>query len=191
MTDLADLLPPTADTSWGGYKITDLADASAATDAAAYGQVLAERPALVALTQSAPQAIGNGDGTTWFPVEFDTETSDELGFHESVTNPERVTVPSGEDGLYEVSAIITLDDPTPGDDFQVRLTVDGTAVVGPLFDFGPAQGANDRSLLVPSVVVALAAAEVLQVEITHNEGSSLNTVAAGTHLTVKKVTPRV
>jgi len=40
------------------------------------------------------------DLTTWTSIPFDTETADDHTMHEGVTNPSRLTVPTGGDGWY-------------------------------------------------------------------------------------------
>lgn len=51
------------------------------------------------LRHSVAQAVANG---TWTTLAFDGETTDTHGFHDTVTNNPRITVPAGLDGYYLV-----------------------------------------------------------------------------------------
>jgi hypothetical protein len=51
----------------------------------------------VRVWKSASQAISTGSATA---ISFDSESYDEGGFHDTVTNNSRITIPSGLDGYY-------------------------------------------------------------------------------------------
>jgi hypothetical protein len=55
------------------------------------------------LTKSANQSISN---TTNTAITFDTELEDTDGFHSTVTNTSRITIPAGKAGFYLISGQI-------------------------------------------------------------------------------------
>jgi hypothetical protein len=58
------------------------------------------------LTKSAAQAIPNNTDTA---LTFDTETFDTDGYHSTVTNTSRITIPAGKGGYYQFSAACAFD----------------------------------------------------------------------------------
>lgn len=133
---------------------------------------------LVGLRQSAPQAVAEGAP---IPIEWDVETADALGFHAGGA-PEDIVVPVGRAGKYTFSAAVTLDNPTPGDDIETRLLINGTPeVVIHTFSDG---SSLDHTVPIPSVVLDLAGGDTLTLDLAHNEGADLNTVITGTWLSL-------
>lgn len=73
------------------------------------------------LTHSSNQSISSNTATT---LNFDTETYDTDGFHESVTHPDRITIPS--DGYYRLTAFIEWATSTSQDIRGVSIFRNGT-----------------------------------------------------------------
>lgn len=61
--------------------------------------------------RSAAQAVTNGAAVS---ISFDAETMDTSAFHDLVTNPTRLTIPSGMGGLYQVAGQVMYDPPNAG-----------------------------------------------------------------------------
>jgi hypothetical protein len=140
--------------------------------------------AVVALTQNIAQAIGNGDGVTWFPVEWTDEVSDLLGFHAGGA-PEDIVIPAGQGGLYRIDASVTFDGPTGGNDYGIRLTVDGSEIEA--IYRAPNNVRDTETSTLPSRIVQLADGDVLNIDVLHNEGAALNSVPAATFASLQQV----
>lgn len=135
---------------------------------------------LLSMTQSAPQAIPEAAPGL---VEFDLDRYRQ-GF--PVASPVAVSpIPTGMGGPYEVAATVTLDSPTPGNSYSIRLLVDGSPEV--VINSAPNNVNGTDTLSIPPVVLDLAESAMIEVDVEHNEGADLNTVPASTYLSIKGI----
>jgi hypothetical protein len=51
--------------------------------------------------RSSSQSINNN---TWTELPYNAEIDDDLGMHDNAVNPTRITIPSGQDGIYLINA---------------------------------------------------------------------------------------
>ena len=79
-----------------------------------YGSHLTESGAALSIPDS-----------TWTPITFDTETFDHNGYHSVATNTERITIPSGQKGVYMMGGAIAFVADNVGVR-QVRLALNGS-----------------------------------------------------------------
>lgn len=77
----------------------------------------------VVLTHSATFSIS---GTT--PHNFDTELADSDGFHSTVTNNSRITVPAGLGGVYWITGALSIGANNTGYR-EIRFLVNGTVII--------------------------------------------------------------
>lgn len=132
-------------------------------NSATQGRASATR-ATLSLANNAVTALG-----------LDTEQYDQTGFHDNVTNNDRMTVPTGFGGLYAISAYVEFLEAssagTPNTGQRgVEITVNGTAVTGSRTD---STAAGDTRL-VSSAQVVLAAADIVRVTGFQNSGGAMN-----------------
>lgn len=136
----------------------------------------ASLPALsgTAVYNSAAQVVS---AATEYTATFDTETFDTGGYHEGVTNPGRITIPTGKDGYYIVRAKI-YHGGTPGSSYAYLRKNGTTAINGSENDSNAAPHA-----LTPGAVVALVATDYLEVRAFRTTGtSSGNATGAASNL---------
>lgn len=79
----------------------------------------------VHVTKSGTTSMGTG---AWTSIEFDTETSDTDGMHDGVTNPSRLTVPSGGGGWYLFGFNGTVSGGNPNS-WMARILLNGTTAL--------------------------------------------------------------
>lgn len=79
------------------------------------------------LTRSAAASISNATETT---LNWDTETFDTDTYHSTSTNTNRITIPSGKAGYYEINFIINWTDANSTGRRLTVFRVNGTAVIG-------------------------------------------------------------
>jgi hypothetical protein len=115
------------------------------------------------VSNNAAQDIPNNVPTT---LSWDTELFDSDGFHESVTNPERITIPAGLSGKYLISAKIRWT--TLGGYHYLKIIKGGTVTIAQ-------KGLTPRGLYADASVVAciseLVAGDYLTV-VAHQIGSA-------------------
>ena len=130
------------------------------------------------VTPNAVQAIPN---STWTAIDFQTEDFDDNDWHDDVTNNSRITVDTT--GRYICSGQWEISNNGNGD-IGIAISVNGTREVVTRIDTGTT---GDNKRLVISYPLALTANDYVELEIFQTTGSSQNTVAAGTNLTVLRV----
>jgi len=124
-------------TTKGDLAVATAANAAARLPAGANDSILvyASGEATGMATQIVPAVhLTKSDATNmteddWTSIEFDTETSDTNAMHSTVTNPERLTVPTGGDGWYLFGFFGTKTENSP-DRWAVRILLNGTTVIG-------------------------------------------------------------
>lgn len=106
------------------------------------------------------------------------EQYDVGGYHDLVTNADRMTVPTGHDGIFTITAGITFDESTSAGtpnagDRGLEITVNGTAVRA---ERGPAAGANDTQRAA-SIDVLLSAGDIVRVTGFQDSGGAMDVSA--------------
>lgn len=106
----------------------------------------------------------------------DSELSDIGGMHSTSTNTSRITIPSGEGGLYVVTATVNFDPNATGERL-IRFLVDNTTAytcqsVGP----NPTGGLGTQLNGVRTI--SLAAASYIEVQTRQNSGGNLDATLA-------------
>ena len=118
--------------------------------------------------RSTTQSITNSTDTR---IAFDAEDFDTNAFHDSATNSERITIPSGRGGTYRVSLGVHF--AVNGTGLRVvRLRKNGTTYLGRYTLHSPTAG--DDAAVVLTRTVALAAADYIEVEVWQSSGGALN-----------------
>ena len=120
------------------------------------------------VTKSAVQSIANATATTltWDGELFDTST-----FHDDVTNNSRITIPTGKDGKYQVTAFAS---PTGNATGVREITVCKNAGLTSLFDSTLAAVSASSIGFGVSGICSLVAGDYLQVQVYQSSGGSLN-----------------
>ena len=128
------------------------------------------------LTNSADVAISN---TTVTSLTFNTETYDTDAFHSTVTNTDRITIPSGKAGYYLINYNINWAANATGfRNCGIRLngnsaTINAVAYIKAFSD--------DDNSLAGTIVYYLNDADYLTLAIYQNSGGSLNAVLGRTY----------
>jgi len=142
------------------------ADSTTATglkwDAPASGSTFAG----VRLMKSSTQNISND---AWTVVTFDTETYDTDGYHSTVSNTDRITIPSGKGGYYRISITTAWDTADVGTRWT-KLYKNGTAVTQ--FVQAAADN-NDNQYTTFEDVLNLSAGDYLNFEVRQNSGGDV------------------
>lgn len=125
----------------------------------------------VSLTKSAAQSLSNA---TLTQITWDTEAWDTHGFHDNSTNNQRITIPSGKAGYYQVNAYVGFAANSTG----VRsgaLRLNGTTdLIGADLQ-GQANGAFTTMIL--SKIVSASVGDYYSIYMYQNSGGSLNCIA--------------
>lgn len=120
---------------------------------------------------SAAQSIPNAAVTT---ATFDTEEWDIGGCHSTVTNTGRMTVPTGQAGLYTITGQVTFASNTTGRRYVV-IRKNGTT---DLKIVEVACNQADVTTVVAALTVSLAAADYLEFQVFQSSGGALNAGSA-------------
>lgn len=124
----------------------------------------------VQVGRSGPQSIGSG---VWTAVSFDEEAWDTDGFHESVTNPTRITVPVGLAGKYLIVGTLTWAASAAGSVRSSRVKV-GSTVATTKDSSAAAAGVATAFSEDFTAVVAGASSDILTVEVQQDSGGNLD-----------------
>lgn len=119
--------------------------------------------------RSAALAIATASETT---IDWDAEVFDTNAFHDNSTNPSRLTVPAGLDGVYLVGAAaggIIVDN--VNERFILRLYKNGTELAGGRYE-GTGSGASTEPGGQVSTIVSLAATDYVTATVFHQRGSN-------------------
>ena len=81
----------------------------------------------VAVYNSTDITITNS--AVWTELTFDSERKDNFGFHSTVSNTSRLTVPDGYEGWYTITGHVTFDTSTSGTRRDVGIRLNGTTYV--------------------------------------------------------------
>lgn len=128
------------------------------------------------------QSISNN---TYTLVTFNAETYDTDGFHSTSTNTERMTIPAGLAGYYEVTASVGFDTNTTGRRL-LQIRKNGTAIA--LTEVSSATSTNYPAFNA-SIVVNLAVGDYVDFEAYQTSGASLDVLlqAERTSLQIERV----
>jgi hypothetical protein len=119
------------------------------------------------LNRSSVLAVANDTLTA---VTFDTETFDTDGYHSTVTDTSRVTIPTGKGGYYLLSSSTYWDSNSSG--FRrIRYRINGSTSA--LNTYTP--GTSNANSTQNHTVVNLAAGDYVEMLVSQNSGGSLNT----------------
>ena len=118
--------------------------------------------------KSANQSIANSTDTT---VTWDLESFDTDGFHDNVTNNNRITIPAGLGGKYLVSINIGWAVNSTGARFHY-LYLNALATILDYAGVAPNSGGAQRDVV--STIINLTAGDYLQVQVNQNSGGALN-----------------
>jgi hypothetical protein len=131
-----------------------------------HGREAVANPATVGVRVHRNSSIGVATGTA---IPFDTESVDTDGFHSTVTNTTRLTIPAGKGGRYFAFAQIRHGQFSG---FTVSLHVVKNASVG---QFSGPQLVMDHigSVHVQGISEVLVPGDYLELQITHNVGGSI------------------
>jgi hypothetical protein len=91
----------------------------------------------VAVSNSAAISVPN---TTFTALTFDTEQLDTDGYHSTVTNTSRITIPAGKTGKFSINGAVTWNANATGDRY-LTLRLNGNAI-GSQLHMGTAAGKN-------------------------------------------------
>jgi hypothetical protein len=124
------------------------------------------------LKKSASQSIPDNVSTamTWDQEVFDTD-----GFHSTVTNTDRITIPTGKGGYYLVTCVLYFND-TDADTWRdIRIFKNGTNTMATRIP-----GSN-QSAKAPAIsdIFALAAGDYIQAYAVQASGASVDVYSAG------------
>lgn len=112
--------------------------------------------------------------SSWVALTFDTEAYDTDGMHSTVTNTNRLTVPSGGAGVYLLGAAALIAAGGGGAyAHELRLQVDGSTVIAQArgYDAG-----SNTTLLAVQTLYSLAVGQYVEVQV--NVGADVNVAAA-------------
>jgi hypothetical protein len=121
----------------------------------------------VRVTETTDQSIASGGSGSL--ITFSAETHDTDGFHSTLTDTSRLTVPAGKDGYYRISARVRWDNVTGGTYRRIRLLKNGTEVPGTdsIMTTGYGTTPINQTLF-------LAAGDYVELSADHDRGSAAN-----------------
>lgn len=108
-------------------------------------------------------------------VTFDSERYDVGSCHSTSSNTSRLTVPSGEGGVYTIGASIGFAANATGERI-VDILLNGTTIIARIRH--PAGAASQIDMTI-TTEYTLAAGDYVEVQLYQNSGGNLNTVAGG------------
>lgn len=118
---------------------------------------------------SSAQNVNTGSGLM---IPLQTETQDTSGFHDTVTNNTRMTIPTGGDGIYIVSGQVTITAGVTGNK-QAIICKNG-ATSGPT---SAVPGAVSRTVI--TTIMPLVAGDYLELRVFQDSGSTQALEATG------------
>lgn len=121
------------------------------------------------LSNSGNQALNNGSYTV---LDFDTEDRDTNGFHSGAA-PSKITIPSGQDGDYDLWGAISITSNATGIRF-LELFLNNTTIIGAV-SFAPVNGST-TNIEVSVPAVPLVATDFVELRAFVNQ-AALNSVA--------------
>ena len=132
------------------------------------------------LWKSANQTANN---VTQTPVSFNNEDFDTSGFHDNVTNNDRVTIPTGLSGKYLVTSKVDFSANATGQRVLYHF-INGVLVN---LAISPVNSSTNGSSFELSGVYNLSAGNFIQMQIYQDSGSALNILGAAQYYTNMQV----
>jgi hypothetical protein len=127
------------------------------------------------VTQSAAQSIANASIVT---LNFDTETFDVDGYHDNVTNNNRLTIPSGKSGYFLIFAKLNMTANATGS-YQGLLRKNGSQIT--TFASKNNTGINGEPTV--TIIASGVPTDWFDFAVYQDQGTSLNTVSGTTATT--------
>ena len=129
------------------------------------------------MTKNADQSVANN---TLVAITFDNETIDTDGFHSTVSNTSRITIPTGKGGKYLLTATIQFNSSgASGGSRKLLIYKNGTSIVS--LTFVPRDGFNSAS---SSFIASAVATDYFEVYGFQNAGGAQNVVGYTTNAEV-------
>jgi hypothetical protein len=119
------------------------------------------------LSKSAAQSIPNNTETA---LTFDTETFDTDGYHSTVTNTSRITIPAGKGGYYQLSAACAFDGSSTTGARYAHLFKNGSKIWTGT-GFAPTN-TNALETLTYTQIAAAVATDYFEFFVSHDKGSN-------------------
>jgi hypothetical protein len=132
----------------------------------------------VSVTKS-DQSVSNGSVAA---ITWTTEVEDASGYHDNVTNTDRLTVPSGKGGLFLVSVFLTWASNSAGSRSLI-LNKNGSSYLDVAFQ----PNASDVTTTFYTVTLRLAAADYLSISVYQSSGVTLTAQAARSAFTLTRL----
>lgn len=126
----------------------------------------------VRVTHSTTQSLTSGNTAT---LAFDTETRDDGGWHDNVTDNSRLTVPTGKDGWYIIHAQVRFQTDSAGQRIAL-IRKNGSGFIASTYTGAIA---NFPTMMHVEALAYLAAGDYVEVQAHQNSGSTRN-VEVGT-----------
>jgi hypothetical protein len=127
------------------------------------------------VTQSSAQTISNASTTT---LNFNTETFDVDGYHDNVTNNNRLTIPAGKSGYFLIFAKLNMT-ANAGGSFQGLLRKNGSQVT----TWGTKNNTNINGEPAISIVVSGVPTDFFDLAVYQDSGGNLDTISGTTAIT--------
>lgn len=127
----------------------------------------------VRVTHSTVQSITNSG--SFVAIEFNSTNFDTTGFHNDVTNNERLTVPAGFAGKYVIGATAGVAANATGGR-QLRIRLNGSTYITAISEIPGATTLSYRDSIV--TIYDLAVTNYVELMIAHTGSAALNTVNA-------------
>ena len=127
------------------------------------------------VNRSASFTLNNG--TTTF-VSWDDETFDTDTFHDNSTNPSRITIPSGKDGYYAITAKVLFQDINATGARQLGFVKNGVTFLG----FFETNSTNTQEVMLTSIV-NLSAADYIEVRLYQTSGNNFTSMGGSVNYT--------
>ena len=156
MTAKGDLVAATAANAAAPVAVGD-DDSTLVADASQTAGLAWQIVPAVHLTLSGAELM---DQEVWTSIEFDTETGDTDSMHEGVTNPERITIPTGGSGWFLIGFNANASRAAANDSsWQARVLLNGTT------EIAHAMSRSDRPAYINlSIGYPLTAADYIEVQ---------------------------
>ena len=140
------------------------------------------------LLRTATQSISDAtDTAVTFPSGSVTEVLDTNTFHDTGSNTDRITIPTGGDGWYDIGATVEFVANATGHR-QVWLTVGGTEIAGSRIT-GPGYATVNNRLGIPTLPYLLAAGDIVRLNVRQSSTGALNLAASGVRFWVVRRWP--
>jgi hypothetical protein len=127
------------------------------------------------VSQGSAQSIPNGSTTT---LNFDTETFDVDGYHDTVTNNSRLTIPAGKTGYFLIYAKLNMTANATGS-YQGLITRNGSQ----LKTFGSKNNTSINGEPGITFVASAVPTNYFEFKVYQDQGGSLNTISGVTATT--------